>query len=318
MVIRTQKMKSVIHPSRFQGKKTCCPRLPFYTFAGFLLIHFLLTGCAVMDKTAHRELTPVTDPPTGVYHQGKFVWNDLLTGDVATAKDFYGQLFGWTFEQLRGYTVISNEGQRIGGMVQVEEEKETPGVARWLCSLSVQDIGEAASLFKEEGGLVHEGPLEMVNHGKTALVSDPQGAQLLLLHATSGDPEDIEPVMGSWLWHELWSDQTVASLAFYQKLAGYDFFGETDDYLVLQRDGHWRAGIRYSSGSDHEMRWIPVVRVEDTEKIAIKVKDLGGEIYVGPFDTNDGSSVGLLVDPSGGYLLFQQWSPRTSEQEKKP
>ena len=134
--------------------------------------------------------------------------------------------FGWTFEQLGGYTVVKNDGQNIGGMVQVEESSKITGVARWLCVLSVADVDEAVSLVTKEGGIVHKGPLEMLNRGRGALVSDPQGAKLLLLYASDGDPEDKEPVIGSWLWHELWSNDSEASLAFYRKLAGYEFEGE--------------------------------------------------------------------------------------------
>jgi predicted enzyme related to lactoylglutathione lyase len=281
----------------------------------FILAQCLLTGCAVTNKTSHRELTPVAEPPTGIHHQGKFVWNDLLTDDVAAAKDFYGQLFGWNFDELSGYTAIKNEERRIGGMVQVDEDAETAGAARWLCALSVEDVDAAVAVFIEEGGLVHEGPVDMLNRGRGALVSDPQGAQLIVMRSTGGDPEDVEPAMSSWLWHELWSNKTEASLAFYQKLAGYDFFGEPDDYIVLEND-QWRAGIRYSTDSDLEMRWVPAVRVADTEAISARVKELGGKVTVEPMATSDGGSVGLLSDPSGALLIFQSWSASTSEEEK--
>ena len=58
------------------------------------LLHCLLAGCAVKEKTPILELTPVTESPTGIHLTGKFVWNDLLSDDLAAAKVFYGQLFG--------------------------------------------------------------------------------------------------------------------------------------------------------------------------------------------------------------------------------
>src|SRR5215510_8485289 len=33
--------------------------------------------------------------------EGRFVWHDLLTKDVNAAKRFYGELFGWRFEDIR-------------------------------------------------------------------------------------------------------------------------------------------------------------------------------------------------------------------------
>jgi len=288
------------------------PRL--YTIVGLILIQLMLVGCAAVNEPSRLPLTPVTDSPTGVHHQGKFVWNDLLTDDVAAAKDFYGQLFGWSFEQLGGYTVIRNDEQRIGGMAQVGEEADKTGAARWISSLSVADVDKATSLVTEEGGTVHVGPLEFLNRGRGALVSDPQGAQLLLLHATDGDPEDSEPLIGSWLWHELWSNDMEASLVFYQKLAGYDFDGGKTDYLILLKDEQWRAGIRNIEGRELEMRWVPVVRVTDTQETAERAEQLGGKLLVGPQATDSGS-VALLSDPSDALVIVQNWSTTTSEQE---
>ncbi len=291
------------------------PRYGLYAAVIFILIQFVLTGCAGMKQTSGLALTPVTDTPTGVHFPGKFVWNDLLTDDVSVAKKFYGHLFGWTFEQLGDYTVIKNDGHSIGGMAQIKDVSEIKNAGRWLCTLSVADVDKAVSLVTKEGGIVHKGPLEMRNRGRGALVRDPQGAQLLMLHASGGDPEDKEPVIGSWLWHELWSNDVDASIAFYQKLAGYHFEGEKTDYLILMKDGKWRAGIRHSANSKLEMRWVPVVRVADTDEIVVKAKNLGGKILVEPRQTADGNRVSLLSDPSGALVIIERWSAKTTAAE---
>ena len=279
-----------------------------------VILALLLSGCAAGKKSSSLVLTPVTDPPTGIHHQGKFVWNDLLTDDVETAREFYGQLFGWTFTQQGRYTVVQSEGRNIGGMVELKADPQQPSVARWLCTLSIADVDAAVALVIDEGGTVNEGPLELLNRGRGALVRDPQGAQLVLLHSEVGDPEDEEPAMMSWLWHELWSNNAEASLAFYQKLADYDYEGEATDYLVLIREDQWRAGIRFIDDAELEMRWVPVVRVADTEAVAKKAEQLGGEIRVAPRPTPSGS-VALLVDPSGARVIIQSWTAPAAEQE---
>ena len=283
------------------------------SIVGIALIQITLFGCAASDKTVNLELTPITTSPTGINLHGKFVWDDLLTNDVAQAKDFYGQLLGWTFEQRKGYTVVYNDGQAIGGMAQVTTTPENPGVARWLNLLSVEDLDHAVALVEKNGGSIVNGPLNLLNRGRGALIRDPNGAQLLLVHATDGDPEDQTPPIGSWLWHELWSNDIDGSLAFYQQLIGYDFEGDKDNYLILLKDNNWRAGIRVVSDPTLEMRWVPVVRVADTEKTAEQAKTLGGKVVVEPRPTEDGGSVALLSDPSGALFIIQRWSPASSE-----
>ncbi|MDX2494974.1 MAG: VOC family protein [Desulfuromusa sp.] len=299
------------------SERQICRRLflGFYVAVGFVLLQLLLAGCATTNKSPQRELTPITDSPSGIYQPGKFVWNDLLTDDAIAAKAFYGQLFGWTFEEHVGYTLVKNDGQRIGGIAQIEEDSSKVGVSRWLCALSVDDVDLAADVVTKSGGVVNVGPVDMENRGRGAIARDPQGAQLLLIHALGGDPEDSDPAMGSWLWHELWSNDSEASLAFYQKLSGFDFLGEKNDYLILLKDDNWRAGIRYIDDSELEMRWVPAVRVADTEDIAMRAKTLGGKVVVEPRPTESGS-VALLSDPSGALMIIQRWSAQPLEQEE--
>ena len=58
-----------------------------------------------------------------------------------------------------------------------------------------------------------------------------------------------------------------------------------------------------------------VVRVADTEAVAQKAEQLGGEVRVAPRPTESGS-VALLVDPSGAYLIIQRWTAPAAEQEE--
>lgn len=310
--LKAQTKKPVI----FRGVRIRSTKLKVGVGLGMVLIQLLFSGCVAGNKAANYELVPVTDSPTEIHQAGKFVWNDLLTHDVASAKDFYGQLFGWTFDTTGNYTVIHSNGLRIGGIAQVKGEANTSPIAsRWLCTLSVADIDKAVALTVEEDGVVNEGPLELVNRGRGALVRDPQGAQLMLLYSKEGDPEDKEPALGTWLWHELWSNQANESLAFYQKLVGYDFEGSPDDYLILINDEQWRAGIRFVDDSELEMRWVPVVRVADTEEVAERATQLGGKILVEPRPTQDGGSVALLSDRANALFIIQRWTAPTSGQE---
>ena len=271
----------------------------------FIIGFLLLTGCSKLD------LTPVTSPPTEVYHQGKFVWYDLLTTDVASAKKFYGDLLGWSFKDQGRYTVVLNNGQAIGGIVKIQAKDNKEHAARWLASLSIPDVDQAATFVKESGGIIHEGPVDMKNRGRGVLVSDPQGAQVLLLHSSSGDPADVDPPMGAWLWVELWSKDIDASVAFYEELGDYSTVAGEKGYRFLWQE-KWRAGIRLVPDENLEVRWTPTVRVADTVLISKQAEKLGGQVLVQPRDLAIGGSAALIKDPAGGLLIVQRWSQQSS------
>ena len=274
-------------------------------FILFILIFLLFTGCSKLN------LTPVASPPTGLHHQGKFVWYDLLTADVAAARGFYGELFGWSFREQGRYTVILNNDQAIGGIVKVRPKDNKEHATRWLASLSVPDVDRAAAFVQESGGVIHEGPVDMKNRGRGVLVSDPQGAHVLLLHSLGGDPTDTEPPMGSWLWVELWSKTPEASVAFYEELGGYSAVKGEKGYWFLWHD-KWRAGVRQIPFDGMEVRWTPTVRVTDTVLISERAKELGGRVLVKPREVSIGGSAALIEDPVGGLLIVQCWSKQSS------
>ena len=249
-----------------------------------------------------------------MHHQGKFVWFDLLTDDVALAKNFYGALFDWSFKMQGSYTVVLNKDQAMGGMLEIEPKEGEKSTPRWIPLLSVADVDQAVALVQKAGGTIHEGPVDMPKRGRGALISDPQGAPLLLLSAFDGDPPDRETPIGSWLWIELWSENPEDSLGFYQELCGYSSIKDGADYWILERDSTWRGGIR-SMPDGERLKvscWIPVVRVRDTVAISELAEKLGGRVLVKPGNTSDGGSVALIEDPGGALLMVQRWSKISS------
>jgi predicted enzyme related to lactoylglutathione lyase len=281
-----------------------------------VLCALLLTGCAQSDKSAKEQvdetvqfsLTPVTLKPTRQYHPGKIVWHDLLTRDSLAAREFYGKLFGWTFEQHDRYVMILNDTTPIGGILEV------PDVAPvWLASMSVDDVDKAAAYTQAHGGKVLTGPLDMKQRGRGVLINDPYGATLVLLHAEGGDPDDVEPPFNSWLWNELWSTNPEGSLAFYEALGSYDATLKEESYQILINQDRWRAGLRTVEKND---KWVPIVRVEDLEAVTAKVTELGGTVWIAPGKIEGDEDTALISDPAGALLMIQRWSsqPATAGQ----
>ncbi|MGH8549037.1 MAG: VOC family protein [Methylococcales bacterium] len=256
----------------------------------------------------------MSQPPTHSHQIGKFVWHDLLTTDVAAAKRFYGGLFDWTFEagEDPDYTVIFNHSRPIGGIVSLQSPDHEGRKGRWLASLSVKDVDQATEFVRTSGGLIHEQPQTIPERGRLAIVSDPQDAQLVLLHAESGDPPDRPLAMNEWLWDELWIREKSAAIEFYSLLAGFthELVQEQSGrgYDVLKTGIYPRAGIA-SIAVDHvHSMWVPYIRVSDPGLMVEKVEQLGGRVILAPSADFENATVAIAADPDGGVFAMQRWA----------
>src|SRR3954451_5268483 len=73
-----------------------------------------------------------------VNQPGALTWNDLITPDPEAAAKFYGDLFGWTTEEVPGaggYRVISNGGRSNGGIMPLPD-----GPPSWMPYFGHEDV----------------------------------------------------------------------------------------------------------------------------------------------------------------------------------
>jgi uncharacterized protein len=124
-----------------------------------------------------------------VNEPGALTWNELATSDMAAAKEFYGALFDWTFEDIEGgplpYAIVKNGGRSNGGIrAQGDQEKGIP--ANWVPYFAAVSCDESAARATELGGRVVV-PTTRVPAGAFAGVMDPQGAVFSLFE---GDFDD--------------------------------------------------------------------------------------------------------------------------------
>ena len=110
-----------------------------------------------------------------------FVHVELNTTDVAKAKSFYGNLFGWKLEdvEMNGgtYTMI-NVGEGTGGGIIKHPVPGAPSA--WLAYVQVDDIGAATQKAKSLGAKVMKDVTEVMGVGSFSVIVDPTGAALAL------------------------------------------------------------------------------------------------------------------------------------------
>jgi len=267
-----------------------------------------------------RYWPPITDPPTATYRPGKWVWADLLTPDVGAAAEFYGKVFGWTFETFgpkedtRTYTLVSSNGTPIAGMVFVNpKDHSLKHDARWVGLMSVEDVKLAEGRVLNAGGKVLMPPRQLGVRGEAALFADPEGAVFGVIHSASGDPEDYLGEVNNWLWHELWATDAAAMAKFYQAVGGYQVvdgvIGSEQRGYHLTEGGYARAGILAKPLEAAKTAWVPYVRVANVEEAVEKARAAGGAVVLEPHDVH-GTRAALLMDPSGAPFAVAEWRRR--------
>jgi predicted enzyme related to lactoylglutathione lyase len=129
--------------------------------------------------------TPMNDP---FKQHGAFSWCELLTPDVAAAKDFYGQLFGWQMQDLpmegTTYTLLSAGGAPVGGIMAPPKQAGTMP-PHWGTYVTVADVDATARQAVELGGSLMLQPRDIPGVGRFCLIQDPQGALLYAITYTA-------------------------------------------------------------------------------------------------------------------------------------
>lgn len=121
-----------------------------------------------------------------VNEPGALSWNELNTRDVAGAKEFYGAVFGWGFDdqdmgEAGTYTTISLGGNPVGGILNMAERgvpEEVP--AHWQVYFAVEDADATVAQATERGGSVMVPPME-VPAGRFSILTDPHGASFAVI-----------------------------------------------------------------------------------------------------------------------------------------
>jgi predicted enzyme related to lactoylglutathione lyase len=116
-----------------------------------------------------------------------FVHVELNTNDLPKAKDFYGKLFDWKFEDVPmdvgAYTLIK-VGDGTGGGMMVNPVPNAP--SWWLAYVLVDDVAAATKKAKSLGAQVMKDVTEVKGMGSFSILSDPTGATIALWEAKAG------------------------------------------------------------------------------------------------------------------------------------
>ncbi|MFJ9246321.1 VOC family protein [Streptomyces sp. NPDC101776] len=129
---------------------------------------------------------PVDFPGAQVVNEpSALVWNELRTSDVSGAGAFYSTVFGVSVTPMGGtesYWTVEADGRSVGGVTTLDEEP--PGtLPYWRTYFAVDDADSTVDALVKAGGNVLVPPSDLAA-GRTAVVTDPQGARFAVIKAT--------------------------------------------------------------------------------------------------------------------------------------
>jgi predicted enzyme related to lactoylglutathione lyase len=121
---------------------------------------------------------------------GTLTWSELLTRDLATARRFYEDAFGYQTEEMdmgadSPYVLIKVGDHMVGGLMTMPSAVPDRVPSHWMSYFAVTDADAAVETVKRGGGEVLMEPMDSP-YGRFAAVADPQGAVFTVIRPPDG------------------------------------------------------------------------------------------------------------------------------------
>jgi uncharacterized protein len=243
-------------------------------------------------------------PEMTKYEPGTPSWVDLGAADINATANFYGQLFGWQFEpagpveETGGYGMFSMGGKNVAGLGPQMDTSQPP---YWSTYVTVADIEATLARAEADGGTIVMPAMDVLDAGRMAIVTDPNGAPVSLWQPKEHIGAQIVNEPGTLCWNEVHCSDTHAASNFYERIFNWrpeqqDFGGM--QYTIFMLGDKGVAGMLKMEGRP---RWEISFAVADCDATVANAKKLGGTVLNGPEDIPVGRYA-VLADPEGAQF----------------
>jgi uncharacterized protein len=249
------------------------------------------------DRTSH--------PPATIS------WVDLATSDPAGAKEFYGGLFGWEYEDRpmgegAVYSMAKHRGRNAAAISPQQSQEAAQGIPpHWNVYVTVEDVDATAGSVGEAGGNLLAPPFDVFDAGRMAVVADPAGAVLCLWQPGTNIGADVVNEPGAMAWADCATTDPAAAQGFYSALLGWRFdqMSEEPPYWVIFNGERSQGGMTKPPGGVPS-NWFPyfgVIGLDETIQLA---ETTGATRFLGPIEVPNGGRFALLQDPQGAAFAI--------------
>jgi predicted enzyme related to lactoylglutathione lyase len=249
---------------------------------------------------------------------GRFIWYELITPDMAGAKRFYGDLVGWTAQDMpmpdgggEPYSLLSADGNNVAGMMNLGEAMKAEGMPpNWTGYVCVDDCDAAADKAKTLGGSVRRPPTDIPNIGRFAVLADPTGAVLAIMTPLPMDPprpQVARGTLGHCSWHELYAGDLEKALPFYEQMFGWKKdeamdMGAMGKYQLFSNQDGQIGGMMTKPADFPVAAWVYYFQVGDIGAARARLEAKGGKVLNGPMEVPGGDWIIQAQDPQGAMF----------------
>lgn len=246
---------------------------------------------------------------------GAPTWIDLATSDLERAEQFYGTVFGWTFEtagpEYGGYVNAFSDGRPVAGMMANDPQWGVPD--GWTTYLHTADIKATLTTALGAGATAcvqPAEPMEVPDKGFMAMLTDPAGAFFGLWQPLQHLGFEVFGEANAPVYHQLTTRDYAKALDFYRTVFDWqtETVSDSDEfrYSTANFDGEALLGIMdgaqgLSEGEPSD--WCFFLGSDDVDKTVALVKENGGSVIRDAEDTPYGR-LAAVADPTGaGFNL---------------
>jgi uncharacterized protein len=244
-----------------------------------------------------RDIAPLGAP----------TWIDLTSSDLDRAQDFYGTVFGWTFEDrgpaYGGYIIAAKNGHPVAGMVA--NIRQWPFPDEWSTYFLTADIDATVSALTAAGASLRLRPMQLPATGVMSAATDPSGAAFRLWQPLDSLGFEVIGEAGAPVWHQLTTRDYRAALDFYCAVFGWrtEQVSDTDEfrYTTAWFDDQQLLGVMDGAKilpKGVPSQWTTFFGAEDVDKTLQVITDNGGAVLRPAADTPYGR-LAAAADPTG-------------------
>ncbi|MDT0408483.1 MULTISPECIES: VOC family protein [Streptomyces] len=255
------------------------------------------------------------------YADGEPVWLELSTPDLDRAEEFYAGLFGWSLQRMGpdmgNYGLFKLHDKTVAAVMPLPADKVPPA---WTIYFKTPDAAASARTVERNGGTVTTSATDVMDLGRLAACTDPQGAAFAVWEPGTNTGLEIVTDTNAFFWAELESPEPPAAVTFYGRVFGWEtttMHMEGGDYLMPHPAGgtpeDMFAGVAPldPATSGRGPYWLPYFNVADCDATAAKALAGGASTEVEPLDIPDVGRMARFTDPHGAVFAVMTPNPRS-------